>query len=85
MDGQILTGRWLRVRSVHLTKVIASGLTGRCEVMVPDAEGQRSVDSSKVLDRENHDWTRPVSVDRTLASVQSHCKHWSSGCTDRSV
>ena len=68
MEGQILTRRWLRVRSVHLTKVIASGLTGRCEVMSPDAEGQRPIDSSKVLERENHDRTRPVSANQTLAA-----------------
>ena len=61
-----MTGRWLRVRSVHLTKVLASGLTERCEVMSPDAEGQRPVDSSKVPERENHDRTRLVSADRTL-------------------
>ena len=34
--------------------------------MVPDAEGQRPVDSSKVPKRENLDRTRPVNADRTL-------------------
>ena len=41
-------------------------MTGRCEVKSPDAEGQRPVDSSKVLERENPDRTRPVNADRTL-------------------
>ena len=79
MEGQILTGRWHRVWSIHLTKVITSGLTERCEVMVPNAKGQHPVDSSKVLERENHDRTRPISADRTLASVWSLYKHWSLG------
>ena len=41
----------------------------------PDAGCQRPVDSSKVPERENHDRTRPVSADRMLVSVRSHCKH----------
>ena len=36
-----------------------------------DDECQRPVDSSKVLERENHDRTRPVSTDRALSSVRS--------------
>ena len=51
----------------------------------PDAGCQRPVDSSKVLERENHDRTRPISANRTLASVWSHFKHRSLGCTDRSI
>ena len=66
-----VTGCWLRVRSVHLTKVIASSLTRRWEMKWPDAESLRPVDSSKVSERENHDRTRPVSANRTLASVRS--------------
>ena len=65
--GSGMTGRWRRVQSVHLTKVIAFGL--------PDAESLRPVDSSKVPERENYDRTRPVSADRTLPSVRSHYKH----------
>ena len=34
--------------------------------MSPDAEGQRPVDSSKVLERENPNQTRPVNADWTL-------------------
>ena len=45
-------------------------MTGRCEAKSPDAEGQRPVDSSKVLERENPDQTRPVNVDRTLIRFQ---------------
>ena len=41
----------------------------------PDAGCQRSVNSSKVPERENHDQTRPVSADRTLSSVRSQLKH----------
>ena len=41
-------------------------MTERCEVMSPDAEGQRSVDYSKVPKRENPDWMRPVNANRTL-------------------
>ena len=45
-------------------------MTGRCEVMVPDAEGQRLVDSSKVPKRENPNRTRPVNADRTLITFR---------------
>ena len=41
-------------------------MTERCEVMVPNTEGQHPVDSSKVPERENPDRTRPVNADRTL-------------------
>ena len=50
----MLTGRWRRVRSVHLIKVISSS--------GPDAGCRRPVDSSKVLERENHDQTHSVSA-----------------------
>ena len=45
----------------------------------PDAGCQRPVDSSKVLERENHDRTRSVSADRTLSNVWSLLYHWSLG------
>ena len=45
-------------------------MTGRYEVMAPDAEGQRLVDSSKVPERENHDQTHPINADRTLIRFQ---------------
>ena len=41
-------------------------MTGHCEVMVPDAEGQRPIDSSKILEREKCDQMHSVSVDRML-------------------
>ena len=41
-------------------------VTERYEVMSPDIEGQRPVDSGKVPKRENPDRTRPVNADRTL-------------------
>ena len=47
-----------RVRSVHLIKGLRS--------VLPDAERQRPVDSSKVPEKEFCDRTRPVSTDRTL-------------------
>ena len=55
-----------RVWLVHLTEEIKSGVTGRWEVMRPDAEGQRPVDSSKGQDLRKCDRTRPVDTDRTL-------------------
>ena len=45
-------------------------MTGRCEVKSLDAKGQRLVDSSKVLERENPDQMRPVNADRTLIKFQ---------------
>ena len=51
-------------------------MTGRCEVMSSDAEGQRPVDSSKVPERENPDQMRPVNADRTLIRFRlliGHC------------
>ena len=36
-----------------------------------DAEDQRPVDSSKVLEKEFYDQTRPVSIDQTLGVQRS--------------
>ena len=81
----MLTGRWRRVWSVHLIKVKSFGSDQTLRGEWPDAEGQRPVDSNKVPERENHNRTCSVNADRMLANVRSHFKHWSSGCTDRSV
>ena len=51
-------------------------MTERCEVMSPDTEGQRLVDSSKVLERENPDQTRLINADRMLIRfwlLTGHC------------
>ena len=51
-------------------------MTGRCEVKSSDAEGQRPVNSSKVLERENPDQTCSVNADRTLIRFRlltGHC------------
>ena len=88
----MLTGRWFRgdrtlaqgpVTSFDQGDFVWRDRTLRGER--PNAKGQCLVDSSKVPERENRDWTRPVSADWTLSSVWSHCKHWRSGCTDRSI
>jgi len=75
MEGQILTGRWLRC---DRTLAAGSGQfiwprrtslvwpdAGRS--MWPNAEGQRPVNSSKGPDLRKCDRTRPVSGDRTLS------------------
>ena len=51
-------------------------MTERCEVMVPNAEGQHPVDSNNVPKRENPDRTRLVNADRTLIRfwlLTGHC------------
>ena len=57
-----MTGRWLRVRSVHLIKVKSSGRDWKLRGERPDIWFQHLVDSSKVPERENRDWTRPVNL-----------------------
>jgi hypothetical protein len=37
----------------------------------PNAEDQRPVDSSKILEKEFYDQTRPISTDRTLGVQRS--------------
>ena len=82
MENQILTGRWLRVDRTLAQSPVSSFDQGEivwCDRTLrgerPDAGCQRPVDSSKVLERKNLDRTRPVSADRTLASVRSQLKH----------
>ena len=82
----MLTERWLRFDQTLVLGPVSSfdqGVFVWCDrtlrVERPDAGCQRSVDSSKVPERKNRDRTRPVSADRTLASIRSHCKHWSLG------
>ena len=60
-------------------------MTGRYEVMVPDAKGQRPVDSSKVPERENRDQTRPVSAGHTVNTGVQGILTEVSGQHDRSV
>ena len=55
-----------RVRSVHLISCLCSVRPDAGEVKSPDAERQRLVDSSKVLEKGICDRTRPVSTDQTL-------------------
>ena len=88
----MLTGCWLRCDRMLAQSPVNSFDQGEivwCDWMLRgeqlDTRYQHPVDSSKVLERENRDRTCPVSADRTLSSVRSQLKQWSSGRTDWSI
>ena len=65
----MLTERWFRCDRTRVQSPISSFDQGEfvwCDRTLrgerPDAGCQRPVDSSKVLERENHDRTRPVTT-----------------------
>ena len=82
----MLTGRWFQCNRTLAQSLINSFDQGEiiwCDRTLrgerQDAGCQRPIDSSKVLEKENRDRTRPVSADWTLSSVWSQLDHWISG------
>ena len=78
----MLTGCWFRCDRTLAQSLVSSFDQGDfvwCDRTLrgerSDAGCQRPIDSTKVLERENHDRTRSVSADRMLSSVRSHFKH----------